>query len=357
MKIRKFIVVLLASAVLLSGCNTAKPVQTESSSSETSQTIEKIIFTEDESVMEASSEQTQEKFEFNPHVYSAQLAKTVPQEYWDALYSLCDALRAGETTFKCADEKAYKWVTDITIMCCLFPAAGLQFNAESSDGSPAFENGIGKITYKTDIDEWKKREADFEAMIVDIINSTVEKDDTDFEKALKLYLYVAKNYTYEHDVVQWDNYVYKTFVKKTGQCINFAAVYAYLLMQVGVDALPCGTYDGLCHAWTYVTINGKGYHIDTTWALLDNYAGMEQVYLDYFMMSDAERNSDNCLVEDLTVDVLPGIWVKYTDVSYAATDNSYNIRTFSTFVSLDEENKILHYRTMDGADKELRYDI
>jgi hypothetical protein len=322
---------------------------------ETTSAIEKIVFTESEP--ETSATETQEKFEFNPHVYSAQLAKTVPQEHWDALYSLCDALRAGETTFKCADEKAYKWVTDITIMCCLFPAAGLQFNAESSDGSPAFENGIGKITYKTDIDEWKKREADFEAMIVDIINSTVEKDDTDFEKALKLYLYVAKNYTYEHDVVQWDNYVYKTFVKKTGQCINFAAVYAYLLMQVGVDALPCGTYDGLCHAWTYVTINGKGYHIDTTWALLDNYAGMEQVYLDYFMMSDAERNNDNCLVADLTVDVLPGIWVKYTDVSYAATDNSYNIRSFSTFVSLDEENKILHYRTMDGADKELRYDI
>ena len=267
---------MLVSAILLSGCS-SRTVQTESSLPETSQTAEKIVFTEEETVTESSSEETQGKFEFNPHVYSAQLAKTVPQEHWDALYSLCDALRAGETTFKCADEKAYKWVTDVTIMCCLFPAAGLQFNAESSDGSPAFENGTGKITYKTDIDEWKKREADFEAMIVDIINSTVEKDDTDFEKALKLYLYVAKNYTYEHEVVQWDNYVYKTFVKKTGQCINFAAVYAYLLMQVGVDALPCGTYDGLCHAWTYVTINGKGYHIDTTWALLDNYAGMEQV--------------------------------------------------------------------------------
>ena len=77
MKNRNFICVLLASAILLSGCNSAKTVQTESSSPETSQTIEKIVFTEDESVTEASSEQTQEKFEFNPHVYSAQLAKTL----------------------------------------------------------------------------------------------------------------------------------------------------------------------------------------------------------------------------------------------------------------------------------------
>ena len=64
MKNRNFICVLLASAILLSGCNSAKTVQTESSSEETAQTIEKIIFTEDESVTEASSEQTQEKPEF-----------------------------------------------------------------------------------------------------------------------------------------------------------------------------------------------------------------------------------------------------------------------------------------------------
>ncbi len=64
MKNRNFICVLLASAILLSGCNSAKTVQTESSSEETAQTIEKIIFTEDESVTEASSEQTQEKSEF-----------------------------------------------------------------------------------------------------------------------------------------------------------------------------------------------------------------------------------------------------------------------------------------------------
>ena len=57
MKNRNFICVLLASAILLSGCNSAKTVQTESSSEETAQTIEKIIFTEDESVTEASSEQ------------------------------------------------------------------------------------------------------------------------------------------------------------------------------------------------------------------------------------------------------------------------------------------------------------
>ena len=185
----------------------------------------------------------------------------------------------------------------------------------------------------------------------------VESGDTDYEKALKLYLYIANNYDYEYEVIQEDNYVYKTFTKKVGQCINFAAVYGYLLLQVGVDGLACGTYDGTCHAWTYVVINGKGYHIDTTWALKSCYPGVEHVYLDYFMMSDEERNNDNCLIKDLTVDVLPGYWVSRTNASYAATDNHYNIRSYCGFISLDEENKIVHYVDMNNEPHEFHYDI
>ena len=206
-------------------------------------------------------------------------------------------------------------------------------------------------------EDWLKRQSDFEALIVDIINSNVETDDTDYEKALKLYLYIANNYDYEYEVKEEDNYVYKTFTKKLGQCINYAAVYAYLLLQVGVDGLACGTFDGSCHAWTYVVINGKGYHIDTTWALKSTYNGIEYVYLDYFMMSDAERNSDNCLVQDLTVDVLPGFWVNRGTVSYAATDNHYNIRSYCGFLSLDEENKIVRYVDMYNEIHEFHYDI
>ena len=355
MKSKKIIGLILTASFLLTACNNVKPDQTGTSSTETSHTAEKIVFTESEP--ETSATETKGKFEFTPHVYSAHLAKTVDQDKWDALYSLCDALRAGETTFKCASQDAYNWATDITVLCCTFPAAGLQIEAKSSDGSPAFENGTGKFTYKTSVEEWLKREADFEAMIVDIINSTVETDDTDYEKALKLYLYIANNYTYEHQVVEWDNYIYKTFMKKTGQCINFGSAYAYLLLQVGVDAEGVGTTEGMNHAWTYVTINGKGYHIDSTWALKSERPGTEYVYMDYFLMSDAERNYDGCLISGLVVDILPGYWASRTSVSYAATDNKYNLRNYCGFVSLDEENKVVHYVDTNNNPQEFHYDI
>lgn len=355
MKSKKIIGIILVSAVLLSGCNNAKPVQSESSSIETSQSLEKIVITESET--ETSATETKGKFEFNPHVHSDHLAKTVDQDKWDALYNLIDALRAGENTFKCASEEAYKWATDITVLCCTFPAAGLQIDAKSSDGSPAFENGTGKFTYRTSVEDWLKREADFEEQIADIINSNVETDDTDYEKALKLYLYIANNYTYEYDVVEDDNYIYKTFKRKTGQCVNFGGFYAYLLMLVGVDAEGVGTSEGMNHAWTYVTINGKGYHIDTTWALKSCHPETDDIYLDYFLMSDDDRNNDGCFVSDLTVDILPGYWANRTPVPYTATDNKYHLRYNCFFKSLDEENKILHYIDGDGNAQEFKYDI
>ena len=355
MKSKKIIGIILVSAVLLSGCNNVEPVQTESSSIETSQSLEKIVITESE--IETSATETKGKFEFNPHVHSDHLAKTVDQDKWDALYSLIDALRAGENTFKCASEDAFNWATDLTVLCCTFPAAGLQIDFKSSDGSPAFENGTGKFTYRTSVEEWLKREAAFEEQIVDIINSNVETDDTDYEKALKLYLYIANNYTYEYEVVEDDNYIYKTFKRKTGQCVNFGSAYAYLLLQVGVDAEGIGTCEGMNHAWTYVTINGKGYHIDTTWALKSCYPGTDDIHLDYFLMSDEERNSDGCLISGLTVDILPGYWANRTSVPYTATDNKYNLRHNCFFKSLDEENKILHYVDGDGNAKEFKYDI
>ena len=74
-------------------------------------------------------------------------------------------------------------------------------------------------------------------------------------------------------------------------------------------------------------------------------------------MSDEERKNDGCGVSDLTVDILPGYWASRTSVSYAATDNKYNLRDYCGFVSLDEENKIVHYVDMYNNPQEFHYDI
>ena len=195
------------------------------------------------------------------------------------------------------------------------------------------------------VEDFLKRESDFEVLITDILNSTIEKDDTEYERALKLYLYVAKNYVYDYSLIENlsndENYVFACFKEKKGQCVNFASVYAYLLLQAGIDAVSYRIYEDLCHAWTYAVIDGKGYHIDTTWALQAD--GIEGVYLDYFMMSDKERIADGCTLTDPNVTLLPECSVNKTNVKFDAKDGQYCIRDYCRFMSLDEEKKIVHY--------------
>ena len=345
---------MLAVSFLISGCNKGKTEATDKTdiSGVAGQTAASDITTSSQTETTAS-----EPFEFNPHVYSGKIAERIPQDYWDAFYNLCDALRKGEDTFGCSSQEAYNWATDVSVLCDLFPPAGAKIEGKSTDGSPAYENGTGKIHYNMPVEDFLKRESDFEVLITDILNSTIEKDDTEYERALKLYLYVAKNYVYDYSLIENlsndENYVFACFKEKKGQCVNFASVYAYLLLQAGIDAVSYRIYEELCHAWTYAVIDGKGYHIDTTWALQAD--GIEGVYLDYFMMSDKERIADGCTLTDPNVTLLPECSVNKTNVKFDAKDGQYCIRDYCRFVSLDEEKKIVHYTDLYGEPKEFCY--
>ena len=348
MKNKRFLSLLLASVILLSGCNAGKAVTNESTA---------ISGVTEETVTSASTESSQtettasEPFEFNPHVYSGKIAERVPQDHWDAFYNLCDALRKGEDSFKCTSQEAFKWATDASVLCNFFPAAGAKVEALS------FEDGTGKVRYNMPVEDFLKRESDFEVLITDILNTNIEKDDTEYERALKLYLYVANNYVYDNSLIENlsdDNFVYACFMEKKGQCVNFASVYAYLLLQAGIDAVPYSIYEpDMCHSWTYAVINGKGYHFDTTWALKAD--GIDGIYLDYFMMSAKEREADGCNLKDPTVTLLPEYSVNDTNVKFDATDSHYCIRDYCKFVSLDEEKKIVHYNDLYNEPKEFCY--
>ena len=317
MKREKVLSLVLAFAFLVSGCNRGKAETTEQTvlSGVAGQTA-----TSDVTETSVTETTASEPFEFNPHVYSGKIAERVPQDYWDSFYNLCDALRKGEDTFQCSSQEAYNWATDVGVLCDLFPPAGAKIEGKSTDGSPAFENGTGKIRYKMPVEDFLKRESDFEVLITDILNSTIEKDDTEYERALKLYLYVAKNYVYDTSLIDKmgddENFVYACFMEKRGQCVNFASVYAYLLLQAD---------------------------------------GVDGIYLDYFMMSDKNRIADGCKLTDPDVTLLPECNVNKTNVKFDATDDHYCIRDYCRFVSLDEEKKIVHYVTMYDEQKEFYY--
>lgn len=296
------------------------------------------------------------RYQFNPHLYVSLIAQDVPQEYWDAFHSLCDALRAGRTEFACAGEEAYRWAMDVSTWAELFPAACTRIQCAERNEPVPCKNGVGRIVYKIPPEEFTARQAAFEKKVEEVLNTVLEPDDTAFEKCLKLYDYISANYTYEEDFqeVMPDGANYLTILEGKGQCIQLSSVYAYFLLQAGVEALQIGCSNPqMTHAWTYLVIDGKGYHSDPTWALRNAEEG-EELQLGYFLMSDSRRADSGCGVDDLTAPLLPGYWVNRSASKFTAGEEGDVFPAGSVFVHLDEANRTVVYRA-DGEEREFRY--
>ena len=357
MKIIRITGIILAAAILFSGCNagTGAAITTEASTtaSEESTSDTSIAVTE-----ETTETETKHTYKFNRHLYSKKIGDIIPKENYEALYNLIDALCEGKDTFECSGKDAYAWATDDATLNNLFPVACMKVTSKSTDGSTPFENGVGRIYLKMSSEEFIQREKEYEAQIEEILNTCLEDDDDDFEKALKLYNYMESTFTYGEVDAQstGDGADYKAFQLKTGVCDNIASIYAYLLQQAGVEALNIGTYENnVCHAWTYAIIKGKSYHIDATWALKKSYE-TEDLYLDYFMMSDKRRTESGCPLNDVTAPLLPKFWANYYEnLDFKTADDSFDGLKNSAFKRLDEVNKILYYTDYNGNEAQLSY--
>jgi|GEM_PF-660104 len=294
------------------------------------------------------------KFAFNPHLCLPSLSEDIPQDYWESFFNLCDALRAGETTFTCSSEKAYKWATDPATLTELFPPACTKILGVSNDGTTPFENGVGRIYYQMPADEYVKRQAEFESLITDILNEHIQPDDSAFEICLKLFDYMSLNYVYQDEFVENkpEGAIYLAIKEQTGRCVELSSVYSYFLLQAGIEALQIGdNTNEMTHAWTYILLNGNGYFSDPTFALRSAFDPLD---LQYFLMNDTRREESGCPVENLTAPLLPLYFVDRSSTKFPATDDTYNLPPFSYLGELDEANKTIYY-TESGDPKMLHY--
>jgi hypothetical protein len=350
--------IMILAVVPLSGCAKKAPDGSNTNEPTAEPTAEPAITTPDcaEPTLEptpeptpAVTEEPEPAYEYDPHLFVPMIIEDVPQDYWDSFHNLCDALLAGETTFECSSEAAYKWATDVTVLAQLFPAACLKIKAQSDDGSAAFENGVGKISYQIPVDEFLERQARFEELVTGVLNEYLDADDDDFEKSLKLYNYMESNYTYNYDFIESksDGYVYYTIMNHSGQCVDLGSVYAFFLLQAGVEAVLCGGQSpDMDHDWTYLVIDGQGYFSDPTWSL--KVLKDDPLELYYFLM-DAERRAETGFdIENLQVSLLPRYWVSFSSFKPAADSDEYCFPYGSYLISLDEENKTVHYTDYDG---------
>ena len=356
---RKLICTVLVFALVVpsmaSGCNkvvkedepgVASSAVTEMT--EAKETLETIGITEP-----SAEEADAEPFVFEPHVKCELLSEIVTDEMWDSFYNMVDAIRAGEDTFECADEKAYEWCTHECTLGSFLPAACTHV---VGDG---YEYGKAKLEYKMDKDEFLEREQKFEEEIVRMLNEATRSDYSDFEKLITIYDYVCKNFQYDFTNIDGEDAdgfgTYACLMTKEGICCEIAGAMTYLLLQTGVQAMDFGGQGSSgFHSWNYVLIGGRGYHVDATWALHGESPDTE-LCLQYFMMTERER-ADGYFEDFLQADL---IWFWKTDYDlarFSATDPTFRqFHNWASYEGIDTAGNVVFYADNSGEHCELSY--
>ncbi len=106
--------------------------------------------------------------------------------------------------------------------------------------------------------------------------------------------YIIDNCTYAINN-KYNQDASSVFTAKVAQCSGFSQAFKLLCDTLNITCLfvhgesddgDPTTYDG--HAWNIVRINGKNYHVDTTFMLSSNKKGVKPYNYNYFNMSDKQ---------------------------------------------------------------------
>ena len=215
---------------------------------------------------------------FNPHCLSQIYVDKYGKDFEENFYRYCDAVLSGAESVKC-DKK--EWLPKFRDLSRIYLPIAFRYCYSMDEDITSAGNGEYKLSYGLPKDEYLKKVDEFKARIESLIESACHEGDTPFERLT--YDNAAADTT---DPSDSNLCPYRALMTDTGICQEIAGAYAYLLMQVGVDAITCGglTKDvSASHEWTVVKIDGKYYHCDLTFQL------NERATLRYFGMDDKQR--------------------------------------------------------------------
>ena len=284
---------------------------------------------------------------FQPKVCSSYMAELFGETMVETWYALVDAVMAGEDSFACPDAYTYDWVMGQFRDQC-FPLL-VELIDYCYDRDDPVNDGVATFTYLVPREEAAAQIADFAALVEDILNSTLEDDYSDLEKALALYLYFSHHYIYDYETADDDSgyhfylSAYRVLTGDTGICQEFSVAYSYLLLQAGVDASNMSGhrgYDHEGHQWSYVRMRGHNFHIDPTYVI----GSMDS--LSYFMMDDAQREAEDGYSPDDFV-ICSNYAQDNPHPEYAADDDSFRELWGGNFLSFDHETRTIYYEKFD----------
>ena len=346
--------VTMAAFLAFSSCSRAVSPDNTTTSEITTTVSEETSETTAE-VTEASSKPYDHTF--NPHVISQVFVDKFGKEFEENYYRYCDAVLTGADSVKLDKQEYLEMFINISRTCLPIVAQNAFFFA---DEAKPLENCEYELKYNIPKDEYLKSVDEFKARVEYLIESVCLEDDSDLERALALYISESARIDYDYDAMNADSYVsaegytispYRALMTDKGICQEIAGAYAYLLLQVGIDATTASglTKDSSsAHEWTIAKLDGKYYHCDVTFQCTSKYS------VNFFGMNDAEREKQGDWdMEYINIGDINQIWHKDLPIE----DNRFEQlwKCFTCFLDRDE-NKLFCYDD-SGTEDSCYYDM
>ena len=226
-------------------------------------------------------------FTWQPKVYS-DYQKNGEGEGWgpqmeQLYYDSVDAIMEGKESVPCPGEAYYENLT--SLIRSNFPVvSALDVDLEYRDGAVQF-------TYAVPAEQRAQIIRAFADKVEATVNASVRKGDTPTMAALSLYCDFVRQLDIRHEAEESEESAemttYRALVTGEGIDRSFGSAYAYLCMQVGINAAVVrgiNQDEGFEHIWTMLELNGHDYMADPTFE-----ADMSQVGLIHFGMDQEQR--------------------------------------------------------------------
>lgn len=147
-----------------------------------------------------------------------------------------------------------------------------------------------KINYLTN----KTQEVAVQKKVDQILANIITPSMTTFQKVKAVNDYIVSNAAYSENTKSSPHSAYALLMEGQAVCQGYALLTYKMLNQIGVEVqYVVGVVNGNeDHAWNLVKIDGKWYHLDTTWNdPLPNRVGTSSY--DYFLVPDTQLKKDH----------------------------------------------------------------
>lgn len=152
-------------------------------------------------------------------------------------------------------------------------------------------NGSAKISLEVQYRENSEQYAFVNKKTASIVKAMIKPGMNDHQRVKAIHDYVVRLLKYDVDLANYTAYE----GLKTGEavCQGYTLLTYKLLKEAGISGLIAeGTAKGQAHAWNLVKLDGRWYHLDTTWD--DPLPDVpNQVRYDYYLRTDEQMRKDH----------------------------------------------------------------